>query len=80
MTVGAGLVERAADGALYNTYLVALPNGKHHRHRKIHCFMGGAVLYDVDQRNPGRRGRGSSVATRDLGDASDPACGTGRQE
>ena len=39
MTVGAGLVEIAADGALYNTYVVAMPNGELQRHRKIHCFI-----------------------------------------
>jgi len=39
MTVGAGLVETAADGTLYNTYVVAMPNGEFQRHRKIHCFV-----------------------------------------
>ncbi len=26
MTIGAGLIERAADGQLYNSYVVAMPN------------------------------------------------------
>ena len=38
MVIGAGLVERAEDGRLYNTYVVAVPNGEIHRHRKIHAF------------------------------------------
>jgi predicted amidohydrolase len=39
MTVGAGLVELADDGKLYNTYVVAMPDGKTARHRKLHCFI-----------------------------------------
>ena len=39
MTVGAGLVECAGDGKLYNTYVVAMPDGNCHRHRKLHCFI-----------------------------------------
>jgi predicted amidohydrolase len=39
MTVGAGLVEVAPDGTLYNTYAVALPSGEVHSHRKLHCFI-----------------------------------------
>ncbi|MBN1345838.1 MAG: nitrilase family protein [Phycisphaerae bacterium] len=39
MTIGAGLIERAADGALYNSYVVAMPGGQAARHRKIHCFI-----------------------------------------
>lgn len=39
MTVGAGLVEKAADGKMYNTYVVAMPDGQFRRHRKIHCFI-----------------------------------------
>jgi predicted amidohydrolase len=36
--VGAGLVERAPDGRLHNTYIVALPDGAVRRHRKLHAF------------------------------------------
>jgi predicted amidohydrolase len=39
MTVGAGLVEIADDGKMYNTYVVAMPNGGFQRHRKMHCFI-----------------------------------------
>jgi predicted amidohydrolase len=39
ITVGAGLVEAAEDGALYNTYVVAMPNGTACRHRKLHAFV-----------------------------------------
>ena len=39
MTVGAGLVEAADDGTLYNTYVVAMPDGRFARHRKLHCFI-----------------------------------------
>ena len=39
MTVGAGFVELADDGRLYNAYVVAMPDGKCVRHRKIHCFI-----------------------------------------
>lgn len=43
MTIGAGLVEIAKDGMLYNTYVVAMPNGDCQRHRKIHCFISEYV-------------------------------------
>ena len=39
MAVGAGLVERDSGGRLYNSYLVALPDGRHYTHRKLHCFI-----------------------------------------
>lgn len=39
MTIGAGLIELATDGQLYNTYVVAMPNGECRRHRKIHAFV-----------------------------------------
>jgi predicted amidohydrolase len=38
IAIGAGLIEIAADGSLYNTYVVALADGTVHRHRKIHAF------------------------------------------
>lgn len=38
LTVGAGLIE-AADDELYNTYVVAEPDGTIHFHRKLHCFI-----------------------------------------
>ncbi len=39
MVIGAGLIEQAADGTLYNTYVVALPDGRIEKHRKLHCFI-----------------------------------------
>jgi len=36
MTIGAGLIERAEDGRLYNGYVVAMPNGDLALHRKLH--------------------------------------------
>lgn len=39
MMIGAGLVERTEDDILYNTYVVASPDGAIYRHRKIHCFV-----------------------------------------
>jgi predicted amidohydrolase len=39
MTIGIGLVERDAEERLYNTYVVALPDGTMHKHRKIHMFI-----------------------------------------
>ncbi len=42
MTIGAGLVEIDGD-ALYNTYVVAMPDGTFQRHRKIHCFISEHV-------------------------------------
>jgi predicted amidohydrolase len=43
MTIGAGLIERADDGTLYNTYVVAMPDGQVRRHRKLHCFLSKAL-------------------------------------
>jgi len=39
MTIGAGLVELGPDGGLYNTYVVAMPDGRWARHRKLHVFV-----------------------------------------
>ncbi len=39
MTIGAGLIEMSADGNLYNAYVVAMPDGRFVRHRKLHCFI-----------------------------------------
>ena len=38
MTIGAGLIEAAGD-LLYNTYVVAMPDGRYRRHRKLHAFV-----------------------------------------
>jgi len=39
MTISAGLVEATAEGKLYNTQVVAMPDGRFARHRKLHCFI-----------------------------------------
>src|SRR2546430_6846098 len=38
MTIGAGLLERAPDGGVYNAYVVAMPDGAWAVHRKLHVF------------------------------------------
>lgn len=38
-TIGAGLVERGPDDLLYNTFVVAMPDGRFAVHRKLHCFV-----------------------------------------
>ncbi|RPI27609.1 MAG: acyltransferase [Acidobacteria bacterium] len=43
MTIGAGLVEKTEEGQLHNTYVVAMPDGRMARHRKIHAFEHEAV-------------------------------------
>lgn len=43
MTIGAGLIEIAADGALYNCFVVAMPDGSLARHRKLHAFISAHV-------------------------------------
>jgi predicted amidohydrolase len=39
MIIGAGLVEVAEGGVMYNTYVVAFPDGRLYSHRKLHCFI-----------------------------------------
>jgi predicted amidohydrolase len=39
MIIGAGLIERSDDGNLYNAYVVAMPDGQVHCHRKLHTFI-----------------------------------------
>ena len=39
MTIGAGLIERASDGQLYNAYVAAMPDGRWALHRKLHEFV-----------------------------------------
>jgi predicted amidohydrolase len=38
MLIGAGLLERATDGRLYNSYVLCMPDGAVHTHRKLHAF------------------------------------------
>lgn len=39
MTIGAGLIERTDGGTLYNSYVVAMPDGEFALHRKLHTFI-----------------------------------------
>ena len=39
MTIGAGLVERGDGDRFYNSYLVAMPDGRWAVHRKLHVFV-----------------------------------------
>lgn len=39
MTIGAGLIERSDDGRLFNSYVVAMPDGRTACHRKLHVFI-----------------------------------------
>jgi len=39
LTIGAGLVELGDDGKLYNSYFVAMPDGRWACHRKLHVFV-----------------------------------------
>jgi predicted amidohydrolase len=48
VTVGAGWVEAASDGVFHNTYVVALPDGTSHRHRKLHAFEHTAIRSGSD--------------------------------
>ena len=38
VAAGVGLIERATDGQLFNSYLVCLPGGVRYCHRKLHAF------------------------------------------
>ncbi len=39
LLIGAGLIEKAGDGRLFNTYVLCDADGTVHFHRKIHCFI-----------------------------------------
>lgn len=43
VTVGAGFFEAAGEGVFHNSYVVALPDGTVHCHRKLHAFEHEAV-------------------------------------
>ena len=43
MTIGTGLIERSDDGAMYNAYVVAMPDGSHAVHRKLHSFEHACI-------------------------------------
>lgn len=39
ISIGAGLFETGEDGKIFNTYVVVLPDGTIHSHRKLHAFV-----------------------------------------
>jgi predicted amidohydrolase len=43
MAIGVGLIEKADDGRLFNTYMVCMPDGQVHRHRKLHAFENDCI-------------------------------------
>jgi predicted amidohydrolase len=43
ISIGAGWIETGEDGVFHNSYVVALPDGTIHRHRKIHAFEHNLV-------------------------------------
>ncbi|MBI4027421.1 MAG: acyltransferase [Verrucomicrobia bacterium] len=43
LTIGAGWIEAGAKGVFHNSYVVAMPNGKARRHRKLHAFEHSLV-------------------------------------
>ena len=51
VVIGAGFVEVTDSEELFNTYVVALPDGSTYRHRKLHCFisdhLGSGTEYTV---------------------------------
>lgn len=56
MTVGAGLIEVDDGGRMFNTYVVAMPDGTTAIHRKLHCFISehmssgdGYTVFDIPQ-------------------------------
>lgn len=48
VTIGAGLVEDAGNGVFYNAYVVALPSGRWHCHRKLHAFEHPSIRNGSD--------------------------------
>jgi predicted amidohydrolase len=39
ISIGAGLIEKDEAGKLYNSYVMAMPNGQLAKHRKLHTFV-----------------------------------------
>jgi predicted amidohydrolase len=48
VALGAGWVEAAGGGVFYNSYVVALPDGTTHCHRKLHAFEHTAIRSGAD--------------------------------
>jgi len=47
VALGVGLIERAGDGRLFNSYVVCMPDGARHRQRKLHV-CGQAPFHEGD--------------------------------
>lgn len=43
ISVGAGFLEQSDEGELFNSYVVAMPDGSHVCHRKLHAFVNEHV-------------------------------------
>ncbi|WP_199711772.1 nitrilase family protein [Alginatibacterium sediminis] len=39
LSIGVGLIEKDTDGNLYNSYVMAMPDGQIAKHRKLHTFV-----------------------------------------
>lgn len=48
ISIGAGLVEEGGGGVFHNSYVVALSDGRFHRHRKLHAFEHAAIACGTD--------------------------------
>lgn len=48
LSVGAGFIERDADGRLFNSYVVAMPDGRTACHRKLHAFINEHISSGSD--------------------------------
>ncbi len=48
ITLGAGLVEAGSPGVFHNSYIVAMPDGTVHRHRKLQAFEHAAIQSGTD--------------------------------
>ena len=48
LSVGAGFIERGADGRLFNSYVVAMPDGRTACHRKLHAFINEHISSGSD--------------------------------
>jgi predicted amidohydrolase len=48
MTIGAGLVEAGPGGEYYNSYVVAMADGRMQRHRKLHAFEHPSIQSGSD--------------------------------
>ena len=56
LTVGAGLIEAGDDGRLFNTYVVAMSDGRTAKHRKLHTFINQHMDSGDDDPLVGLRG------------------------